>query len=79
MGRAPHTMQLTNAVLTRFARICTRDQVLLSSQYVCPHNSLLAHHVCLQGAERQVRLPQDLLRFQHLPMSVAFFLDNSDK
>jgi len=33
----------------------------------------------LQGAERQVRVPQDLLRFQHLPMLVTFQLEDSQK
>ena len=33
----------------------------------------------MQGAERQVRLPQDLLRFQHLPMSVTFQLEGSER
>lgn len=33
----------------------------------------------MQGAERQVRVPQDLLRFQHLPMLVTFQLEASNK
>lgn len=33
----------------------------------------------LQGAERPVRLPQDLERFQHLPMLVTFQLEDSSK
>lgn len=33
----------------------------------------------VQGAERPVRLPQDLERFQHLPMLVTFQLEDSSK
>ncbi len=33
----------------------------------------------MQGAERQVRVPQDLQRFQHLPMLVTFQLQDSNK
>ncbi|DBA76384.1 TPA: hypothetical protein ACH3X1_010091 [Trebouxia sp. C0004] len=39
----------------------------------------IAVEVSSPGAERQVRLPQDLQRFQHLPMLVTFQLQDSNK
>lgn len=39
----------------------------------------VAVEVSSPGAERQVRVPQDLPRFQHLPMLVTFQLQDSNK
>lgn len=39
----------------------------------------IAVEVSSPGAERQVRVPQDLIRFQHLPMLVTFQLKDSTK
>ncbi|KAL0048485.1 hypothetical protein WJX82_004269 [Trebouxia sp. C0006] len=39
----------------------------------------VAVEVSSPGAERQVRVPQDLQRFQHLPMLVTFQLQDSNK